>query len=521
MEVFELILILLVAAIALTAVARRIRVPYPSLLALGGIGLALLPSAPQFRIDPQLTLALFLAPVLLDAAYDTSLRDLKINWIPVTCLVLIAVGLTTAGVAWVVHSMVPQMPWAAAIALGAIVAPPDAAAASAVLRQLQLPHRLLVILEGESLLNDASALLIYRLAVSAVVAHGLQASEVVPVFVLSVIGSVVAGFVLGSIYMRVVRRVPDASSSIVLQFVGTFGVWILAERIGLSAIVTVVVYAVTIARHAPSLTPARLRIPSYAVWETAVFVLNVLAFVLIGLQLRPIVSALEPAQRVAYFQIAGTVLVTVVVVRIAWVMLYTTVARVKFRYRGGGRWPGRTPPTLKSGTVISWCGMRGIVTLAAAYALPQATANSPAFPYRDLIVLCAFFVVVGTLVIQGLTLRPLILALRLQDDREVDSEVRLIDARMTRVALTLLDGDQSSESQELRAEFAAREQGSNDRPNEQSRYDQLREQIIVEQRRTLVQMRRNAEIGDDAFHQVEARLDWAEVNAQGSVEGSA
>ena len=516
MQVFELTLILLVLAIGMAAVARRIGVPYPSLLALGGIGLALLPTAPPFTLDPELTLALFLAPVLLDAAYDTSMRDLKANWIPVTCLVLIAVGVTTVGVACIARWMVPDMPWAAAIALGAIVAPPDAAAATAVLKQLQLPHRLLVILEGESLLNDASALLIYRLAVAAVAAGEFEASEAVPTFALSVVGSIIVGYVLGNITLRLMVRVSDASSSIVLQFASTFGVWILAEHLGLSAIVTIVVYAVTVARHAPAVTPARLRVPSYAVWDTVTFILNVLAFVLIGLQLRPIVSALDSSQRVEYFQVAAAVLAAVVVIRILWVMTYSTTARLKFRYAGGGRWPGPTAPTVKGSIVISWCGMRGIVTLAAAYALPVATADSPGFPYRDLILLCSFFVVVGTLVVQGFTLRPLIVWLQLRNDREVDHEVRRIHERMARVALAVLDGDGSTESQELRLEVQSLlEMNRSELGDSRSRHDQLRSRIIAEQRRTLVQMRNDAEIGDDAFHQIEARLDLAELNAQG------
>ena len=511
MQVFELTLILLVLATVMTGIARRIKVPYPSLLALGGIGLALLPSAPHFTLDPELTLALFLAPVLLDAAFDTSIRDLKANWIPVTCLVLVAVGVTTLGVAWVARWMVPDMPWAAAIALGAIVAPPDAAAASAVLKQLQLPHRLLVILEGESLLNDASALLIYRLAVGAVVAGEFDAGHAIPMFALSLVGSVVVGFALAKVFWRITSSVHDPSSSIVLQFAGTFGVWILAERLGLSAIVTIVVFAVTMARNAPSLIAARMRVPSYAVWDTVTFILNVLAFVLIGLQLRPIVETLEPGQRVQYFAVAGAVLGAVVVIRILWVALYNVVARVKFRYFGGGTWPGPTRPATRNGIVIAWCGMRGIVTLAAAYALPAG------FPYRDLILLCSFFVVVGTLVVQGFTLRPLIVGLQLHDDREVDHEVRHTHERMARAALAVLDGDRSPESEELRREVMSLLE--TDRAGLElgrSRHDQLRSRIIAEQRRTLVQMRDNDEIGDDAFHQVEARLDWAELNAQGA-----
>jgi Na+/H+ antiporter len=519
MEIFEWILVLLVGAVGLTAVARRIGVPYPSLLALGGAALALLPSAPEFRLDPELTLALFVAPVLLDAAYDTSLRDLRRNWIPVTCLVLAAVILTTAGVAWLARMLVPAMPWAAAIALGAIVAPPDAAAASAVLKQLKLPHRVLVILEGESLLNDASALLIYRLAVMAVASGGLELNQVAPTFVLSVVGSVVAGYALARLVAVLLARVEDASSSIVLQFASTFGVWILADRIGLSAIVTVVVYAVSAAQDGPRLMPARRRIPSYAVWDTVVFVLNVLAFVLIGLQLRPILSALDTTQRVEYLKVAAAVLGAVVLIRIVWAFIYHSIARLKVRFFGGGTWPGPKAPSIKGGVVISWCGMRGIVTLAAAYALPVASQGHAGFPFRDLILLCAFCVVVGTLVVQGLTLRPLILSLGLKDDRPVDREVQLINERMTQVALAALDGDRSPESDMLRQEFTSLRDGTStvdEEPHGHSRHDELRARVIGAQRSMLLEMRDSDEIGDDAFHQVEERLDWAELNAKGT-----
>jgi monovalent cation/hydrogen antiporter len=515
METFEWTLVLLVGAVGLAALARRIHAPYPSLLALGGVALALLPSAPEFRLDPELTLALFVAPVLLDAAYDASLRDLRANWIPVTCLVLAAVGVTTVAVAWLAHALAPTMPWGAAIALGAIVAPPDAAAASAILRQLRLPHRLLVILEGESLLNDASALLIYRLAVLAVVSGGLEAREVVPLFALAAAGSIVVGYFLARLYLRLTQNIADTSSAIVLQFAGTFGVWILAERIGLSAIVTVVVYAVTLARDAPRLVPARQRIPSYAVWETVVFILNVLAFVLIGLQLRPILAALDPVERTEYLQIGAAVLGVVVLARFAWVFLYYGVARLKSRLLGPGRWPGSAQPTVRSATVVGWCGMRGIVTLAAAYALPFT------FPYRDLILLCAFCVVVGTLVVQGLTLRPLILLLALTDDRPVEREVRLTCERMARTGLAVLDADQSAEAQVLRREFEAQLQDQTSpgiSSGVQSRYDALRARIVAAQRGVLLDMRANGEIGDDAFHRIEGLLDVAEVNANGRAE---
>src|SRR6266853_4472465 len=218
MRELEVLIGLVLAATILAAAARRVGAPYPVFLAVGGAILAFVPGAPSFAVPPEVALALFVAPVLLDAAYDASPRDLKDNWAPLTGLVIFAVGLTTVGVALVARTIVPEMPWAAAIVLGAVVAPPDAAAATAVLRPLRPPHRILTILEGESLLNDASALLIYRLAVGAVAANGFSIGAVAPTFALAVAGSVVAGPALGWLSLRLNERVQDVPSAIILQF---------------------------------------------------------------------------------------------------------------------------------------------------------------------------------------------------------------------------------------------------------------------------------------------------------------
>src|SRR5690242_12399644 len=300
MAVFKFVLGLLLGGVGLALLAPRLGVPWPALLALAGAALAFVPGVPEAALDPELALALFVAPVLLDAAFDASPRDLRDNWAPVGGLVLGAVGLTVGAVAAVARWLEPALPWAAAVALGAIVAPPDAAAATAVLRQVRLPHRIMVILEGESLLNDASALLVYRLAVGA--AAGGMTAWTVPLLALAAAGGVVLGVALARAYLALMAWVENGAPSVVLQFLGTFGVWLLADALGLSAVLTVVAYAVTLARLAPADTGARQRRSSYAVWDVAVFVLNVLAFVLIGLQLRGILARLDgEAGRYALF----------------------------------------------------------------------------------------------------------------------------------------------------------------------------------------------------------------------------
>jgi Na+/H+ antiporter len=520
---FELVIVLLFGGAMLAALARRINVPYPALLALTGAALALLPGTPSVTLDPQLALALFVAPVLLDAAFDSSPRDLRRNWRVVTGLALIAVGLTVAAVAVAVRWVVPEVPWPAAIALGAIVAPPDAAAATAVLRQLRAPHNVFVILEGESLFNDATALLIYRLAVAAAVTGTFSGWTALPMLTLVSAGSVVFGYLLSRLLTKVMPYITDVATSVIVQFVSTFAVWIAAERIGLSGIITVVVYAIAVARTAPDRFPARLRIPSYAVWEVVVFVLNVLAFILIGLQLKPILQRLSEQELLRYAAAAVAVCAAVIVIRIVWVMGYAFVGRLAVRLRPETGRPARYP-SYKAGAVIAWCGMRGIVTIAAALALPDGGGGAEAFPYRDLILFTAFCVVLGTLVLQGLTVTPLMRALALQADDTVDREVRLARMETLRAALAEIEGLEGGDEMVtfLRRKYQARLRrtelgdGLATEPADDDRttFSGTLRRAQLAERRTLSALRSSGVIGDDAFHRVEEELDWAEVNAE-------
>jgi CPA1 family monovalent cation:H+ antiporter len=390
-----------------------------------------------------------------------------------------------------------------------VVAPPDAVAAIAVLRPLRPPHRILTILEGESLLNDATALLIYRLAVGTVAAGSFSIATVAPAFLLAVAGAVVVGPVIGWLVLQLMDRVEHIPTAIILQFVLTISVWLLAERLKLSAVLTMVCYAATVSQTAPERIPARIRIPTYAVWETVVFALNILAFIFIGLQIRPILDNLEAADRGRYFAVAGAVLLTVILVRVAWHMLFN--AAIRWRDRRLGFHPPRPMlrPSVGSGLIISWSGMRGIVTLAAALALPSA------FPYRNLILLTAFSVVFGTLLIQGLTLKFLLGVLNLHDDDPVGKEVRAARERALRAGLDSLAGDDSILAQAVRQEFTAHlahlgadaETGGRRR----SAHGELHRRTLDVARRAVLDMRASDEIGDDAFHQLEEELDWLEM----------
>jgi monovalent cation/hydrogen antiporter len=307
-----------------------------------------------------------------------------------------------------------------------------------------------------------------------------------------------------------VQHVPTA---IILQFVSTFGVWMLAEEIGLSGVLTTVCCAITIARTAPRRIPARMRIPSYAVWDTAIFALNILAFIFIGLQVRPILESLEAADRGRFLVVAGAVLVTVIVVRMVWHMSFNAVIRWRIRRRGFHPPRPMLRPSIGSGLVISWAGMRGIVTIAAAMALP------PDFPHRDLIVLTAFSVVLGTLVIQGLTLKPLLRALDLQDDDPVGREVTAARERALRAGLESLEHDRSLVAEAVRQEFTAHlgpafpEVDSGDPAA--SAHSDIHHTALQAARQAVLAMRASDEIGDNAFHQMEEELDWLEMAEKG------
>ena len=503
MVLFEWTLALLLGAVVVAALARRLEVPYPALLALAGVGLAFLPFAPAIEIEPDLALALFVAPVLLDAAFDTSPRELKRYALSLASLAFVAVVLTAAAVALVGWKLA-GLPVAAAVALGAIVAPPDAVAAAAVLRQFRPPRRIVAILQSESLLNDATALLIYRGAVAAV-AGSFALSSAAPMLALSTLGSLLAGYGLARLFHLVFARVRDPASGTILQFVSTFGVWILAERIGLSAIITMVVYAMTLARAAPRRLTARNRISSYSVWETAVFVLNVLAFVLMGLQVRPILNRLSEESRLEALVLAAAVLATVILVRLVWVLVGGAIIRSGSRrpcVPAGGQ-------DVRGDLLIGWCGMRGLVTLATAFALPFD------FPGRDPIVLTAFCVVLGTLVLQGMTLKPLLRLLDLAPDRSLEQEVSRARVAVMQAALDSLDGDMSPAAAAVREQYAAaRTVAENaDNPQAATDYDELRLRAIQSQRQALDRLRAEGRIGDEAYHRLEEEIDWAELDA--------
>jgi Na+/H+ antiporter len=502
MQLFEVTLLLLAAAVVLMVAARHLRVPYPALLALVGGCVAALPFAPHLSIEPRLALALFVAPAVMDSAFELPPRELLRNWVPLMSLAVMLVLATAAAVAWVGVEF-GALPLAAAFALGAIVAPPDAAAATAVLRDFELPRRAMTVLQGESLLNDAVALLAFGIAVSAAMAPGEALAPILPRLLIAVPGGILVGLAVGVLVTKVRTFIAGTISAIIAQFLVTFGTWILADHLGLSPIMAVAALAAFIARRMPERTNARDRINSNVTWVVVIFVLNVLAFLLMGLQARIILTQLQGAALIHALKLSGLVLATVILVRFAWVMTYGVLMR---RFATLARRTKGAVPQVRIGILVSWCGMRGLVTLATAFALP------PQFPQRGVIVLSAFTVVLGTLVVQGFTIRPLIAWLRIARDSSLDEEVARTRDAMLAAALEAIRGETGPIAEEVRGEFEAARRESVDRTRPNTSYDALRRRGLEAQRRMLNGWRNEGRIPDDVYHHLEDELDRTELD---------
>jgi CPA1 family monovalent cation:H+ antiporter len=405
-------------------------------------------------------------------------------------------------VAWVGWAWA-GMPLAAAITLGAIVAPPDAAAASAVLTKFPLPRRTMAILQGESLLNDATALLIFTAAVAIATSQETSIGDMVPGLLVAAPGGVVLGLAFAKLYFLLKGWLGQTLTARASEFVVTFGTWVVAEHLHVSPILAVVAFAMTAAHYGPERQTARDRVHSYAIWEIVVFVLNVLAFLLMGLQARTILSRLDRSRLWEAIWFAATVLAIVIVVRIIWVMIGTLIPRLYQRREASAS------TTTREAVLMSWCGMRGLVTLATAFALPSN------FPHRDLIVLSAFIVVLGSLIVQGLTVGLLIKLLRLEPDKSLDVEISKARGAMVDAALARLRDRSGDAAVAVRAEYEAMRTVARDRANPQAdtEHDRLRIDAICAQRELLANLRRQGTISDDAFHRLEEELDWAELHA--------
>jgi CPA1 family monovalent cation:H+ antiporter len=506
MALFESLLLLLFVSAFLLMGSRRLGVPYPTLLCLAGVGVAALPQAPAVAIEPHLVLALFIAPALLDAAYDTSPRELKRLWVVLLALAVGAVLLTAAAVA-LVGVTLGGLPLFAAIALGAIVAPPDAAAGTAMLRQVGVPRSTSLVLQGEGLLNDATALLLFSAATSAVSSRIGQGGPLQIAFAAP--GGIAFGLAAAWGYTKIRPLFAGTLSGIVLQFTMTFAVWILADQLHLSPVLALAADAMLIAQLVPAQISARERIQSYAAWSLVVFVLNVLAFLLMGLQARAILGALHAGELRTASLFALAVLATVIVVRLVSVLGYRALAGLVWRYAGEPAWLPR-PPSWRLSILVSWCGMRGLLTLATALALPAG------FPGRNLIVLAAFTVVLGTLIVQGATLKPLMRVLDIREDDGFVTELSHARKRMLQAGIGAVGREDEAVAEQLGRSLhaAAQVAQDGDDPQGSTHYDRATWRTVKVQRRELHRMRGEGLVSTEVFYRLEEELDWIELAAR-------
>ena len=525
MHLIPLILTLLAAVIALALAARRTGLPYPAVMVLGGLAIALVPGLPRPELSPDVFFTLFLPPLLYFAAWGTSWRDFRANLRPILLLALGFVSATTAVVGVLAHAAIAGMSWPAAFALGAIVSPPDAVAATAIAGRLGLPRRVVTVLEGESLVNDASGLTLYRLAVAAAVTGQFSLSHAAAVGLWSVVGGVAIGLAVGWVVMHVHRRLEDSVAETVVTLLTPYAAFIPAEAAHASGVLAVVAMGLYVSRHGHEIFSPATRLSAIGTWDVFVFVLNGLVFVLLGLQLPATMDAVAADGHESWprlLALGAGLSVVLIAVRFAWVFPAAYLPRRAFPAIAR-----REPvPPWRQVAVVAYTGMRGATSLAAALALPLTVVGGGPFPHRGLIVFLTFAAILATLVGQSLTLPWLVRRLGIRPDPADDTRCEEWDARL-RAARSALDritdldatadgDDQRATLGRLRTRYEERVGRLSDadaaeadgRCAAEDQIDTAVYRAVIEaERRVVIDLRNRAQIGDDVSRRIEHDLD--------------
>ena len=516
MALLQVVLFLMFCAVAVGWVARRVKVPYPIALVLGGGLLGFLPEAPQLAFDPQFILVLVLPPVLYQAALLTSWRDFKANIRPISLLAIGLVIATTLVVGAALKFLIPDIPWAAAFAFGAIVSPPDAVAATAILTQMSIPRRVVTILEGESLVNDASGLVLYKFAVAAVMTGAFSLFDASMQFVLVAVGGTLIGVLMGFVFVFIHKHLGDTFIEVLTTLSVPYVVYIMAETVHMSGVLAVVAAGLVRGRYSPEIVSAEMRIIARSAWNFLVFLLNSLVFILIGLQLSGILDRLDGHSSWELIWYGVFISTVAIAVRFLWIYPASYLRQILFPAHSK-----KEPPLAESELfIMSWCGMRGIVSLAAALALPYLIEGGTPFPHRDLIIFLTFFVIAVTLVVQGLSIGPLIRVLKVGADWSADEELQRAKIALGKAAIAAIDAREKEEqiakdvADRIRAEFAEKitlwfpgggliEHGADPAKR-------LRRAALKAERQELIRLWRDNHISDEVLHHIEEDLDYQE-----------
>jgi len=524
-ELDLVVLGVLVATGTLLVLAYRTAIPYPILLVVGGGLLAFLPGLPDISLEPDLVLVIFLPPLLYAAAFFSSLRDLRANVWPISLLAIGLVIFTTVGVAVVAHGVVEGMSWEAAFVLGAVVSPTDPVAATSIASHLRAPRRYVTIIEGESLVNDSTALIAYRFAVAAAVSGGFNLADAGLEFLAGATGGIAIGLIVGWLVAQVRRPIDDPQTEIAISLFTPFFAYLPAEALDASAVLAAATAGIYLGWNAPRLITPATRIQAYAVWEVLVFVVNAALFVLVGLQLPAVLDALEGQATGQLVGDAALVCLAVIVVRFVWVVPATYLPRWMSR-----RIRERTPsPPWQGPVLIAWTGMRGAVSLAAALAIPATIDGGGAFPQRDLIIFLTYAVILATLLLQGLSLPYVLRWLGVEEDDgddhgEAKARLRAAKAAVRRInELIAEDWVREESAERLRAlyefrirRFRARFDDGDDGAIEagSQAYQRLRREVLEAERTEIIRLRNAGEIDDDVMRRVERDLDLEDTRLE-------
>jgi Na+/H+ antiporter len=507
--------LLMACAIAAGWLANLIRVPYPVVLVLAGVGFGFAFDWAELVIEPNLILAIVLPAVLYPAAIETSWRDFRSMLRPIFLLATGLVATTTLAVGIAFKWLVPEAPWAVAFALGAIVSPPDAVAATAVLRRFRLPRRIVTLLEGESLVNDATGLVLYRFAVAAALTGAFSGWALVGEFGLIALGGVALGIGIGWITTKVQERLRDPMLELAMSLTTPFATYWVCESVEVSAVLGVVAVGLYRSRWSHLGSTALARLNNLTFWRALVYVVNCLVFVLIGIQLPVIAESLLSQPQLSWPRVAAFIaILSFVAIGVRFLWIFTATYVVRWLLPSLQR---RDPASARVSTLVSWCGMRGVVTLAAALAIPVALPGGEPFPQRDLVILLAFGVVFVTLVGQGLTLPALIRILRLERDISGETETELARDSMRRAAIRAVDelvaehGLPASEAVVVKRFFNSRASNRSHTALSPDSEARLWLGAAAAQREALIRLWQEGNIGDDVLRRLEREIDLAEA----------